>query len=286
MAYAAERLGLKLVVFTPRSAPRAKLDYIARHGADLRPAPTYEDAERMAKAFAAETGATYISPYSHPDVIAGAATVAVEILEDWPEVDTILVPVGGGGLVSGIAIAARTMARAASRSWASRPRRRRRSTKRSRPAASSRSRSTRRLPTGWPGTWIPTSITFDLVRRFVDRTVLAPESAIADAIRGLFERGAGRRGGRRRHRRGGAPRRGFRWPAARWRLSCRDRTSTRSVLARVLRARVTPRHMPWRILRGVRAGGGHRGIDARQRLDHRRRGSHVAPREHDCLRAI
>jgi len=81
----------------PQSAPRAKLDYIARHGADLRPAPTYEESERMAKAFAAETGATYISPYSHPDVVAGAATVGVEILEDWPDVDVIVAPVGGGG---------------------------------------------------------------------------------------------------------------------------------------------------------------------------------------------
>ena len=186
MACAAERLGLDLVVFTPQSAPRAKLDSIARHGADLRPAPTYEDSERMAKAFAAETGATFISPYSHPDVIAGAGTVAVEILEDWPDVDTILASLGGGGLVSGIAIAARALAGRVEvvgvETEAS-------------PAfhealeaghiVEVEVRAT--LADGLAGNMDPETMTFDLVRRYVDRTVLAPESAIADAIRGLFE---------------------------------------------------------------------------------------------------
>jgi threonine dehydratase len=187
MAYAAERLGLKLAVFTPRSAPRAKLDYIARHGADLRPAPTYEDAERLARACAAETGTTYISPYSHPDVIAGAATVAVEILEDWPDADMILAPVGGGGLVSGIAIAARALAAGhvdvvGVECEAS-------------PAFHEALKAGRivevevhpTLADGLAGNMDPGSMTFDLVRRFVGRTVLAPESSIADAIRGLFE---------------------------------------------------------------------------------------------------
>jgi len=186
MAHAAERLGLELVVFAPRSAPRAKLDYIARHGADLRPAPTYEDSERMAKAFAAECGATFISPYSHPDVIAGAATVAVEILEDWPDVDTILVSVGGGGLVSGTALAARALAGRVGvvgvEAEAS-------------PAFHEALKAGHivgievhpTLADGLAGNMDPETMTFDLVRRYVNRTVLAPESAIADAIRGLFE---------------------------------------------------------------------------------------------------
>jgi threonine dehydratase len=186
MAWAAERLGLDLVVFTPQSAPRAKLDYIARHGADLRPAPTYEDSERMAKAFAAETGATFISPYSHPDVIAGAATVAVEVFEDWPDVDTVLVSVGGGGLASGMAIAAGAFAGSVEvvgvETEAS-------------PAFHEALKAGHivevevhpTLADGLAGNMDPETITFDLVRRYVNRTVLAPESAIADAIRGLFE---------------------------------------------------------------------------------------------------
>jgi threonine dehydratase len=186
MAYAAERLGLKLVVFTPQSAPRAKLDHIARHGADLRAAPSYEDAERMAKAFAAETGALYVSPYSHPDVIAGAATVAVEVLEDWPEVDAMLVPIGGGGLVSGIAAAAKGLAPQVRvvgiEAEAS-------------PAFHEALKAGHvvdvevhpTLADGLAGNMDPDTITFDLVRSFVDRIALAPEPAIAGAIRGLFE---------------------------------------------------------------------------------------------------
>ena len=187
MACAAERLGLELVVFTPESAPRAKLDHIARHGADLRPAPSYEEAERMAKAFAAGTGASYISPYSHPDVIAGAATVGAEIIEDWPEVDTIVTSVGGGGLASGVAIAARAMGAGrvgvtGAECEAS-------------PAFHAALKAGRivevevhpTLADGLAGNMDPESITFDLVKRLVERMVLVPEASIAEAIRGLFE---------------------------------------------------------------------------------------------------
>jgi threonine dehydratase len=185
LAFAAERLGLRLVVFTPREAPRAKLDHIARHGADLRAvADTYEDAERLAKQFAADERIMYISPYSHPDVIAGAATIALEILEDWPEVETMLVPVGGGGLVSGIGLAAKTIsgrieivgveAEASPAFHAS--------------LAAGRIVEVQVKATiadGLAGNMDPETITFDYVRRYVDRVVLAPEQAIEDAVRSL-----------------------------------------------------------------------------------------------------
>jgi threonine dehydratase len=106
VAWAAERLGLKAIVFTPRDAPRAKTEAIRRHGADLRAdAATYDEAERLAQEWAARTGDPYISPYDHPDVIAGAGTIAIELMEDDPEVEVVIVPVGGGGLISGIAAA-------------------------------------------------------------------------------------------------------------------------------------------------------------------------------------
>ena len=185
LAYAAERLGLGLVVYTPRSAPRAKLDHIERHGADLHAvAETYEDAERLAKAFAAEERVAYISPYSHADVIAGAATVALEIIEDWPTVESIVVPVGGGGLVSGVAIAARGIsphietigveAEASPAFHAS--------------LAAGRIVEVAVAPTiayGLAGNMDPETITFDYVKRLVDRVVLAPEKALEDAVRGL-----------------------------------------------------------------------------------------------------
>ena len=107
LAWAASRAGMRPVVFTPRTAPAAKLDAIRRLGADLRAvAETYEDSERLAKQHAAETGAQYLSPYSHPDLLSAIGTVALEVIEDLPHVDRIVVPVGGGGLLAGIAIAA------------------------------------------------------------------------------------------------------------------------------------------------------------------------------------
>lgn len=186
MAYAAERLGLRLVVFTPADAPRAKLDHIARHGADLRDvAPTYEEAERLAKAWAVAHGGTYISPYSHPDVIAGAATVAIEIVEEWPSVDTVIVAVGGGGLVSGVAVAAKAVSPVievigveaeASPAFI-------------RSLAAGVITEVEVHPTladGLAGNMDPETITFDYVRRLVDRVVPAPERAIEDAVRGLM----------------------------------------------------------------------------------------------------
>jgi threonine dehydratase len=104
LAEAASTFHVPLVVFTPCDAPRAKLDAIRRHGARLRSdAPDYDEAERRAKAYARDTGAEFISPYSDADVIAGAATVAIEMIEDEPGLDTFVVPIGGGGLVSGVA---------------------------------------------------------------------------------------------------------------------------------------------------------------------------------------
>ena len=107
LAWAASRAGMRPVIFTPRNAPAAKLDAIRHRGADLRAvAETYEDSERLAKQYAAETGAQYLSPYSHPDLLAAIGTIALEVLEDLPDVEQIVVPVGGGGLLAGIASAA------------------------------------------------------------------------------------------------------------------------------------------------------------------------------------
>lgn len=106
LAWAASFAGIRPVVFTPANAPAAKLDPIRSLGADLRAvAETYEDSERLAKRHAADTGDDYISPYSHPDLLAAIGTIALEILEDLPSVGQLVVPVGGGGLIAGIALA-------------------------------------------------------------------------------------------------------------------------------------------------------------------------------------
>ena len=112
LAAAAETFGLPLTVFTPADAPQVKLMAIARHGAELRAdSRDYDEAERRAKAFASQTGTAFISPYSDPDVIAGAATVALEIFEDAPDTDMLVVPIGGGGLISGAAAVAKAVER-------------------------------------------------------------------------------------------------------------------------------------------------------------------------------
>lgn len=106
MASAAERLGLRVVVFTPATAPRTKRDAIRSHGATLHDAfGDYDQAERAARAFADTEGAAFISPYNHPDVIAGAGTVGLEIVEALPSVASVFVPLGGGGLASGVGLA-------------------------------------------------------------------------------------------------------------------------------------------------------------------------------------
>jgi threonine dehydratase len=110
LAAAAETFRLPLIVFTPADAPTTKLEAIRRHGAELRAdGRDYDDAERLAKAFAAGTGAEFISPYNDDDVIAGAATVALEIFEDAAGTDTLVVPIGGGGLISGVATVAKAI---------------------------------------------------------------------------------------------------------------------------------------------------------------------------------
>jgi threonine dehydratase len=104
IAAAAKKLGVTLTVFVPRTAPAVKRDRIAELGAKVdATAAKYDDAEVLAREFAARTGATFVSAYAGRDVMAGQGTVALEILETLPALRTIIVPIGGVGLASGIA---------------------------------------------------------------------------------------------------------------------------------------------------------------------------------------
>ncbi len=98
-------------IFVPRTAPRAKLDKLREFPVTVRlDGDTFDNTERAAEAYQRETGAAFVNAYDDPRTVAGQGTVGLEILEDLPDVDAILVPVGGGGLISGIAIAAKTLA--------------------------------------------------------------------------------------------------------------------------------------------------------------------------------
>jgi threonine dehydratase len=108
-AYAAHRLALEqATIFVPQTAPAAKVARLSRFPIDLRQVgQTYEEAHQAAEHFATDTGATYIPAYDDPTVIAGAGTCGLEIMADLPQADVILVPVGGGGLIAGIAVTAK-----------------------------------------------------------------------------------------------------------------------------------------------------------------------------------
>lgn len=105
VAFAAQSFGgIPTTVFVPETAARNKVRALEAFGVHLRIAGrSYEEAHRAAQAFTEEVGASYIHAYEDPWVVAGQGTVALEILEELPEVDAVLVPVGGGGLISGIA---------------------------------------------------------------------------------------------------------------------------------------------------------------------------------------
>lgn len=185
LAFAAKELGLALTVFAPRTAPSAKLDPIRRHGARLELRDTYDSAERDAILFAREHGIPYVSPYNDPDVIAGAGSAGLEVIEDLPQVDLFVVPVGGGGLVSGIALAAETGAArprvigveaAASPVFTS-------------ALAAGRLVEVDVGPTladGLAGNAEPGSITFDLIRDLGVDVRRVGENQIAAAMRGLL----------------------------------------------------------------------------------------------------
>ena len=185
LALAAERLGLHATVFTPATAPETKKAAIRRHHAVLRDAaPDYDAAERLAREYAHETGALYISPYNHPDVIAGAGTIALEVLETAPDTEVVVLPLGGGGLASGVALALKHAAPhvrtvgvevEASRPFATGLPLGRITEIEVRPS----------LADGLIGNLEPGSMTFALVGRYVDRLVSVSEEELRSAIRGL-----------------------------------------------------------------------------------------------------
>ena len=110
VALAAQLLGIKATVFMPEGAPIPKEKATRGYGADVSFHGRYlEDALVEAKAFADRTGAVLIHPFDHVDIVAGQGTAGLEILEQAPNVETVLVPTGGGGLLAGIAIAVKSL---------------------------------------------------------------------------------------------------------------------------------------------------------------------------------
>lgn len=106
-AYAAKILGLdKVTIFVPETTPTAKVEKLRRYPVTLHQVgETYDAAHQAADVFATETGAIYLPAYDDPQVITGAGTCGLEIATERPDVDAVIVPIGGGGLVAGTAVA-------------------------------------------------------------------------------------------------------------------------------------------------------------------------------------
>ena len=108
VAYAASKLGVKATIVMPKHTPLIKVEATEAHGAEVVLAgEVYDEAYQKACDLQKEHGYTFVHPFNDEDVIEGQGTIALEILEELPEADIILVPIGGGGLISGIACAAK-----------------------------------------------------------------------------------------------------------------------------------------------------------------------------------
>ncbi|MGH9126919.1 MAG: threonine ammonia-lyase [Acidimicrobiales bacterium] len=106
VAFAATRAGIKSTIFMPEGASLPKVEATRNYGADVRLAgKVVDDCFLLAQQYAADTGAHYVSPFDHPLIMAGQGTIGLELLDEAPDAEVVVVPVGGGGLVSGISAA-------------------------------------------------------------------------------------------------------------------------------------------------------------------------------------
>lgn len=108
VALAAQKLGIKAIIVMPKHSPLIKVEATRKYGAEvILVGDVYDDAYRYARELQEKEGYTFVHPFDDEDVIEGQGTIALEVLEELPDADIILVPIGGGGLISGVATAAK-----------------------------------------------------------------------------------------------------------------------------------------------------------------------------------
>jgi len=182
VAHCSEVLGLETTVVVPESASRAKVSSIGRYPVTLiERGASYDDAERAARELERESGATFVSPYNDREVIAGQGTIGIEILEDLRDIDAVVVPVGGGGLLAGLAVAVKAL-NPRVKVYGAEP-----LTSPTMTAALEAGRivEIEEHPTiadGCAGNIEPGSMTFPIIQRLVDGVILVTEEAIRNAI--------------------------------------------------------------------------------------------------------
>ena len=187
VALAAAKNGINALICIPDSAPISKIEATKRYGAEVCLVPgSYDDAYARALELQKEQGRTFIHPFDDEAVIAGQGTIGLEILDQMPDVEAVVVPIGGGGLISGVAFAIKNL----------RP-----SCKIYGVQAANAPSMLKSIQKGTPTTLAavstfadgiavkrPSDATFDMVRRYVDGIVDVTEDEIASAILALMER--------------------------------------------------------------------------------------------------
>ena len=186
VALAARELGLPATVVMPRLAPLAKRRATREYGADIEllDGPLAACQER-ARALAAASGLLYVPPYDHPAIVAGQGTLGLEVAEDVPDLGTILVPAGGGGLLAGVAVAVkarRPQARVVGVQTQAMP-----GIVESLRADAALQLTARHTIADGAAVAGPSALTLDLVRRHVDDIVAVSEEEVASALLFLLE---------------------------------------------------------------------------------------------------
>jgi threonine dehydratase len=187
VAHAARVQGMRAVVCMSPLVPANKVEAVRALGAEVKIVGRNQDeAEVVAKELAAERGLTFVSPFDDPFVIAGQGTIGLELLEDLPALDAVLVPLSGGGLIGGIALALKSADPAIRVIGVSMERGPAmvRSLAAGRPVAVEEEESLADSLGG--GIGLDNRYTFDLARRYVDETVLVSEEEIAAAMRHCY----------------------------------------------------------------------------------------------------
>jgi len=187
VALAARELGTTAVILMPEDAPRSKMEATAGYGAEIITYDRYTgDRVAIGEALAVERGLTLIPPYEHPHVIAGQGTAALEMIEEIGDLDDLVVPVGGGGLIAGSATVAKGL-RHGIRVIGVEPETGD-DTKRSLEAGTRVAISVSRTIADGLAADIPGALTFSINQRLVDDIVLVSDDQIRDAMRLAFER--------------------------------------------------------------------------------------------------
>jgi threonine dehydratase len=187
VAYAARHFGVRAVVVMPETATAAKRAGVARHGGEVVLAGrTSADRHTKAMELAQQQGLAVVPPYDHPGIIAGQGTVGLEIVEDLPTVATVVVPVGGGGLSSGVATAVKAL-RPSAEIVAVEPE--------GAPKLATSLREHHRVTLEKTGSLADGLITLSVgelnwehLSRFVSRAVTVPDEALREAVRYLLDR--------------------------------------------------------------------------------------------------